>query len=295
MITILDGGLGLELARRGTGSHTGLWSAKALLEAPDSVVEVHKDYITAGARIITTNSYSTIPSYLGTSDLAARYVELTQLAGELARRAVQESGEKVLIAGSLPPLSVSYRPDLVPDATESTPVYEAMVLALRDHVDMFLCETMSTGEEALNAVKQASQHGGGKPIMVSWTLNEEAGKGLRNGESIADAFGMLKDYDIESFLFNCTSPEAILAAIKEMRNLTDKPIGGYPNRFTIVDPNWTLDNGTPVGGRPDIDIDYYVSMAHKFEEAGASIIGGCCGVGPEFISALSESVNQASA
>ncbi|MEM7019571.1 MAG: homocysteine S-methyltransferase family protein [Pseudomonadota bacterium] len=292
MITILDGGMGGELQRR-TGSATGLWSAQALLEAPDLVVEIHKEYIEAGARIITTNTYSTVPSYLGKSDLAARYVELTTLAGELAQRAVRESGEQVLIAGSIPPLSESYRPDLVPEEMEAAPIYEAMMKALRNNVDMYLCETMSTGEEALHAVRQVSQYGGDKPILVSWTLNEQPGQGLRNGEPIADAFDMLSEYEIESFLFNCTSPEAILEGIKEMRGLTDKKLGGYPNRLNAVDPNWTLDNEYHTGLRTDIDVDFYVDMAHQFEQAGASIIGGCCGIGPKYIAALSQSIERA--
>ena len=287
MITILDGGMGGELSKRGTGAATGLWSAQALLDAPESVVEVHKDYIAAGARIITTNSYSTIPDYLGKSDLADRYVELTELAGVLARSAVMETDDTVLVAGSLPPLSESYRPDLVPNSSTSEPVYTSMVKALRDNVDLFLCETMSSGAEAVHAVSQAAIHGSGKPVMVAWTLGENPGSGLRSGESVAEAFTLLQEFDIAAYLFNCTHPEAILEGLKELAQLTDKPIGGYPNRLNSVSPEWTLDNEIQTGLRSDINVEFYLQYAHKFEAAGASIIGGCCGIGPEYIKALS--------
>jgi|TARA_B100001964_G_scaffold226852_1_gene276132 S-methylmethionine-dependent homocysteine/selenocysteine methylase len=280
--------MGSELARRGAGSATGLWSAKALLDAPDMVVQVHRDYIAAGAKVITTNSYSTVPSYLEKEGLADRYEELTHLAGELARRAVKESGEDVRVAGSLPPLSESYRPDLIPDAAESLPVYAGMVGAMRDNVDLFLCETMSSGAEAAHAVSQASAHGLGKPVMVSWTLNEEPGNGLRSGDSVADAFAKLQDFELAAYLFNCTHAEAILAALRELKAITDKPIGGYPNRLNTVDPQWTLDNNIQIGMRDDINVEYYLTMAERFAESGASIIGGCCGIGPDYIAALSE-------
>ena len=287
MITLLDGGMGMELIKRGVAEVTGFWSAQALLEAPDTVVEVHKDYIAAGARIITTNSYSTIPSYLEKGELADRFVELTQLAGELARRAVNESGDpSVRVAGSIPPLSESYRPDLVPAKDEAQPVYEHMVKALAANADLFLCETMSSADEAVNAVSQAVMYGDNKPVMVSWTLKESPGAGLRSGESITEAFSKLGEYPVEGFLFNCTQPEAIVVALNELRPLTTKPIGGYPNRFNALQQDWTLDNDVSIGFRADLDVDSFVETAIRFQESGADIIGGCCGIGPEYIAAL---------
>ena len=84
MVTILDGGMGGELIRREVTPRNELWSAQALLDAPDTVLAVHKDYIAAGAERIITNSYSTIPSYLGKMGLEDRFEELTGLAKSLA-------------------------------------------------------------------------------------------------------------------------------------------------------------------------------------------------------------------
>jgi S-methylmethionine-dependent homocysteine/selenocysteine methylase len=291
--------MGRELSRRGVHDNTGLWSAQALLDAPDIVLQVHKDFIAAGAKIITSNSYSTIPSYLGKSDLAQSYVELTRLAGRLARQAVQEARKEevnkekahkveVQVAGSLPPLSESFRPDLVPSGRDVATIYESMVKALEPNVDLFLCETMSSGAEALHAATAAKKYGNGKPVYVAWTLDERPGKGLRSGESIAQALALIEPIEIDAYLFNCTSPEAILQALKELAALTDKPIGGYPNRFNKVDPQWTLDNDVKTSLRADIDIAFFVQMAQQYEAAGATIIGGCCGVGPEYIEALAQ-------
>ena len=126
MITILDGGMGGEIQKHLDGANHGLWSAKALVEAPDLVRSVHQAYVDAGARMIITNTYSTIPSYMDKEGLADQYLNYCKLAGEIARE-VANGPEEVLVAGGLPPLSESYRPDLVPPADEAVPIYEEMV------------------------------------------------------------------------------------------------------------------------------------------------------------------------
>jgi S-methylmethionine-dependent homocysteine/selenocysteine methylase len=125
-------------------------------------------------------------------------------------------------------------------------------------------------------------------VYVAWTLNEQPGTGLRSGESVAQALALIEPLNVDAYLFNCTHPEAILQALRELATLTDKPIGGYPNRFNKVDPNWTLDSDIKIGMRSDIDIEVFVQIAKQFEAAGATIIGGCCGIGPEYIAALAQ-------
>jgi hypothetical protein len=135
--------MGAELIKRGLTPRTGLWSARALLDEPEGVVQVHAEYIEAGASVITTNSYSTIPSYLAKADMAESYQELTVVAAKLARRAADAAAIPVRVAGCLPPLDESYRHDLVP---EDEPVTSGVSRArhgfdalcgsvpLRDHV-----------------------------------------------------------------------------------------------------------------------------------------------------------------
>ena len=293
MITILDGGMGGEIQRWLPKAAHGLWSATALIESPELVIQIHREFIDAGADIITTNTYSTIPSYLAKANIAERSVELTALAAGLARRAADEGDRSIRVAGSLPPLSESYRADMVPLSSEASPIYRQMVEAMAESVDFFLCETMSSAEEAHCAAVQALAHGGGKPVYVSWSLDEQPGAGLRSHESVTTAHRRLTGLDIAGHLFNCTHPEAIQAALKELGSVTESPMGGYPNRMNAVAPGWTLDNEIETGIRSELSIERYVEAMLGCVEAGASILGGCCGIGPEYIRALSHHLKAA--
>ena len=282
-LIVLDGGLGGELIRRGWPSG-GLWSAKALVEQPEIIRNVHDDYINAGARVIITNTYSTIPSYLDKSGMGDSYLELTEKAGRIARAAADESEFEVKVAASIPPLSESYRPDLVPEDNVARPIYEAMADCLAPFADVYLCETMSSIQESKNAVTAIRSVNQVIPIWVAWTLNDEPGAGLRSGESISEAVAALSEDGIEAFLFNCTDPKAISHGIKELSTLTDEAYGAYPNKFYVPD-GWTLDNEIATEPR-ELTPEDFRSFADRWRQDGASIIGGCCGLGPEYIAAL---------
>jgi S-methylmethionine-dependent homocysteine/selenocysteine methylase len=288
-ITIMDGGMGGELLRRSTTAPTGLWSAQALIDSPETVALTHRAYIDAGSRFITSNSYSSIPSYLSKAGLEERYQELTALAGELARSAAEAGSESVRVAGGLPPLSESYRADLAIADEEARPIYRAMARALEPNVDLFLCETMSCIRESRTAAEAAREAGAarGLPVYVSWTLDEEPGAGLRSGESIADAVAALRDLEIDGFLFNCTHPAAIERGLEILADCTDRPRGGYPNRFEVPQ-GWTLDNDISVEIRAGFGTAAFVEAARRCVERGATLFGGCCGIGPEDIAALAE-------
>lgn len=281
-LTILDGGMGGELIARGQSKKNGLWSAEALLAAPETVAAVHRDYVKAGASVIITNSYSTIPSYLAKGGMEDRYIELTQLAGEIARGVADEFDGRVRVAGSLPPLDESYRFDLAPPDEEARPVYESIVDALSPYVDLFVCETMACAREGRNAALAAA--GSGKPFWVSWSLHEQPGQGLRSGETIEQAHAAVVDLAPDAYLFNCSTPEAISAAIAGLREVTDRPVGVYPNLLHIP-TDWTLDNDVKAGHR-ELTVEGYVEFAQRWRREGVSIIGGCCGIGPRYIEAL---------
>ena len=283
-LTILDGGMGGELIRRGWPSG-GLWSAKALLENPEVVRAVHQDYVSAGAQVIITNSYSTVPSYLAKEDMQSRYVELTEIAARLAREVADAAPAEVRVAGCLPPLSESYRPDLVPGDDESRPIYSEIIKALSSEVDLYLCETMSSVREAVNAASSVRETDPDKPLWIALTLADEPGGGLRSGENMDQVVSALEPYDVDAFLFNCTDPTSISVALEELVPLTNKPTGAYPNRFHVP-PGWTLDNEIAVEPT-EMTVEDYLGFVDTWRRSGATIIGGCCGVGPEFIAALS--------
>ena len=125
--TLLDGGMGKLLRARGAPFRQPEWSALALMEGPDGlehVVAAHREFIDAGADLITTNNYAVVPFHLGLDRFLERGVELCALAGRLAREAADMAQRPVRVAGSLPPLFGSYEPDdfdadTAPDHLES--------------------------------------------------------------------------------------------------------------------------------------------------------------------------------
>ena len=255
------------------------------MEKPEVVRAVHEDYVKAGARVIITNSYSTVPSYLAKENMQSRYVELTTIAARLAREVADADATGVQVAGCLPPLSESYRPDLVPDDETSRPIYAEIVKALSANVDLYIAETMSSVREAVNAASTARQTDPDKPLWVALTLADQPGGGLRSGETMQQVVAGLEPYNVDAFLFNCTDPGAISVALEQLAPLTDKPTGAYPNRFHVP-PGWTLDN--EIKTEPtEMTVEEYLDFVATWRRSGATIIGGCCGVGPEFIAALS--------
>ena len=126
-----------------------------------------------------------------------------------------------------------------------------------------------------------------KELWIAWTLHETPGKGLRSGESIAAAVQAVEQFEADAYLFNCTSPQAISSGLQELTKLTDKATGAYPNRLVIPE-GWTLDNEVASGMR-ELTPEEFVQLAQHWQTLGAQIIGGCCGVGPELIHALSNS------
>ena len=283
---VMDGSMGNELLARRSDLVTGLWSAQYLIDAPELVKEIHLDYINAGADLIITNTYSTIPSYLSKQKAEDKMSELIHLAGKLAREAVKDSKKKVTVAGSLPPLEESYRPDLVIDKEEAVPIYETLIKELTPYVDIFICETMSSIKEMQHVIQALQNLDNVKPVWISWSLKEDKKNQLRSGESINEAFNASASIKPEAYLFNCTDPFAITEGLKELKELTQKPIGGYPNVFNVPD-GWTLDNDVQVSVR-DLSVEKFLEFAEEWRNLGATIIGGCCGIGPKFIKAVAD-------
>jgi S-methylmethionine-dependent homocysteine/selenocysteine methylase len=290
---LLDGGMGRELRNRGVPILDTIWSANALLVAKDTVLQVHKDYIAAGADIITTNTYGIIRSELKKEGIEDKFVELNRLAGKLAITASRSSEEGVAVAASLPPLRGSYRPDLVGKFDELVPLYREQAEILEPYCDLFICETMSSGEEARAAATAAAEFG--RPVWVSFTLLEDKSGKLRSGESIAEAAAKLKDLPVSGILANCTAPESIDAAMPELAKL-GKVAGGYANTFQEVPKDWVMDGKKPTDGllklRGDLDPEHYAVHAKAWLAAGAQVIGGCCGTGPAHIARLKQLIES---
>lgn len=286
----MDGGMGQELRRRGIKGSNILWSAYALVTAPQCVVQIHRDYINAGAQIITTNTYSTIRRRLDDAAIGSSFEKLNVAAGELAMAARDECHSDVLIAGSLPPLQGSYRPDLVEEFDIIEPFYREQAEILAPYIDFFLCETMSSSMEAKAAASGAASTG--KPVWVSWTLKDGGSNLLRSGETISEAHAELKDIPVSGFLVNCSSPESITQAMDDLGALSEFPVGGYANAFAGIPKNWSLTTDASMPGvRDDLTPQVYAEHAQRWITRGARIVGGCCEVGPEHIAHLHQSIH----
>lgn len=287
---LLDGGMGRELRFRGIDVMTSIWSARALLEAPQVVREVHRDFMAAGADIITINSYGIVKSNLAWAGIEDRFKEMNLLACSLAQEARDASDRAVLIAGSLPPLAGSYRPDRVGSFEEIEPLYREQADVLAPHVDLLLCETMSSIDEGRAAAAAATRTG--KPVWVCWTLHEDRSGRLRSGEDIDEAVRSLSDLPVSGALANCCAPESITRAMPQLKKTGMKYIGGYANTFQPIPEDWDLTGNKQTDGflglRADLDPESYAAHVNDWLKAGATLVGGCCGTRPAHIAKLKE-------
>jgi S-methylmethionine-dependent homocysteine/selenocysteine methylase len=286
--TILDGGMGRQLARNGAPFRQPEWSALALMEAPHTVLEAHRQFIAAGAGVVTTNSYAVVPFHIGEERFAADGARLAALAGRLARQAADEAHRTGRVAGSLPPLFGSYRPDLF-DPVRAPLLLGVLVEALRPHVDLWLAETQGAIAEARAAVDAVAGTAG--PVWVSFTLEDDAVDTvprLRSGETVAEAAQAMREAGVAALLFNCSRPEAMGAAVDvAVAGLagTDIPVGVYANAFPPRTAQAQANAGLSVL-RDDLGVEAYRACAADWHRRGARILGGCCGIGPEHIARI---------
>ncbi|MDB5994549.1 MAG: putative homocysteine S-methyltransferase [Pseudomonas sp.] len=288
-LRLLDGGMGRELQRIGAPFRQPEWSALALIEAPEYVLQAHQAFVAAGARIITTNSYAVVPFHIGDERFAEQGRTLADRAGRLARQAASESIEPVTVAGSLPPALGSYRPDLF-DHQRSVAIHRELIAGLQLHVDVWLAETQSSIAEVRAVVEALDDEP--KPLWLSFTLLDEVNEPprLRSTEAVADAVRVAAELGATVVLFNCSQPEVMAAALAEAREVIvglgqSIELGVYANAFPPVSTEAKA-NDTLLEIRRDLGPEAYLHWSRSWVAAGASIVGGCCGIGPEHIAQL---------
>lgn len=295
-VTILDGGMGRELERSGAPFRQPEWSALALIESPDHVGMAHAAFARNGAEVVTTNSYAVVPFHIGQERFDAEGLRLADLAGQLARRVADDFGIKV--AGSLPPVLGSYRPDLF-KVEEARPILEILIEGLSPHADIWLAETQSSLAEVTLVRDLLADDP--RPLWLSFTLDDHDAKAvlsgaakpvLRSGEPVADAARHAVKLGSKALLFNCSQPEVMEAAVREARAaLGDAAIdiGVYANAFAS-EADDAAANETLHGIRADLTPPLYLGWARRWVDAGATMVGGCCGISPEHIGELSKAL-----
>ncbi len=283
MITILDGGMGQELIARSDVPPTPLWSTDVMRANPSLVGDVHRDFFAAGAQIATTNTYAIHRDRLVRAGVEDQFEALYDIALTQAEaaRAAHGSGQ---IAGAIGPLGASYRTDVAPEHRSAVALYAEVAGILAPRVDLLLVETIASIAQLNAALEACLPHG--LPVWLAFTVDDNNGTRLRSGEPLADA--LRATTGAAALLANCSAPEAMPAALDVLAS-AGLPFGAYANGFAQITADFLKDAPTvsALTSRRDMGPDIYADHAAAWAGRGATIIGGCCEVGPEHIAVMS--------
>ncbi len=272
---MLDGATGTELERRGAPCALPLWSTGGLLSSPDLVREIHADYARAGCDLLTAATFRTQGRVLAQVGLGGRAASLTTLAVRLAR----EAGPDRTVLGSAPPLEDCYHPERVPadDALAREHEEHAGHLATAG-ADGILAETHNTAREARAAARAAGAVG--LPVWVSFVCD---GSGrLLSGEPLEAGLEAVAGEAPLGVGVNCLPADAVDACLPVLE------ASGLP--FLVSANLGAPVEGAPSGRSDPLGPDELAARARGWIEAGAEIVGGCCGTRPEHLAALARLV-----
>lgn len=287
-VVILDGGTGTELERRGVAMSPEAWCGPATIENTDMLEQVHRDYIAAGAEIVTANTYASSRLMLEPAGFGDRVAEINRIAVETAQRARDTSGKDVLVAGSLShmaplvPGSSAHDPDRLPSEAAMADAFAELAGILRDAgCDLILLELMYDPVRIPLAFRAAA--GAGLPM---W-----AGFGARSGDGgevlsfdqtrdipFAGIAPLVKGFDFAAAGVMHSASNVTAGALAILREHYAGPLTAYPDSGYFRMPHWQFDEIIP----PAEFADY----ARGWVKQGAQVIGGCCGLSPAHIKAV---------
>lgn len=277
-VLLLDGATGSELHRRGIATPVPLWSTAALLTAPDAVLQLHREYVAAGAEVVTAATFRTKRRTLASAGRRESARDLTRLAVELARRAAPR-----FVAGSIAPLEDCYEPRLVPSDPECEAEHAELARDLAEAgVDLLLVETMNTIREARSAALAAKATG--LPVVVSFVCGSD--DRLLSGETVTAAATSLLQVGVDALAINCTPTPTLTRPLAELLTTVAGrlPCGAYGNiGHTDAIHGFTCTE--------ELDADGYATRALGWVEQGARFVGGCCGTTPAHIARLRQALD----
>jgi S-methylmethionine-dependent homocysteine/selenocysteine methylase/SAM-dependent methyltransferase len=286
---ILDGGTSTELERMRSRdfqvSDTSLWGTWGLYHAPYDVLEVHKNYVSAGADIITTNTWGIVNapdmevrSSIGGGSTPTHWMDIARLGVRLARQAVAEGDKEGETA-----VAFSLNGDV--ESQERQRTLELLTRVFEDdQPDLILMETLSLirDEITFSAVEMMLETG--IPVWLSFRRCRHGVCGVYGqhwGGPEGDLFGRaarrFEKIGVGALMINCLPIDHVPGMLPWLRDFTDLPLGVYPNLGHYMDPGWQVDES--------IGPEDYAELALRWREEGAQIIGGCCGVNPGHIAA----------
>ena len=288
---ILDGGMGQELLARGMKPNSTLWSANAILDENyhQLVLDIHVDYIKAGAEVIVTTTFATRQKRLKENNLLNKFEYLNQKAGEIAQKA-KKKFPHIYIAGGIPPQNLTYEADNR-NEDEIIENFNSQGKVLNEYVDFFYFDVWCSIKEVkcgIEAIKEFK-----KPYLVGLHISE--GTTLPSGESIKEIKDII-DENALGVILACVSPENFEKNLYELKSL-NIPFGFKLNGFvtTKLNESYTSifigNKSNPneiLGKREDLTPTRIKEIAKTFKDAGATIIGGCCETSPSHIEAMAK-------
>ena len=300
---VVDGAMATELEKHGVDTDSDLWSAKALIENPEAIMAVHESYFQNGADVATTNTYQANVSKfmeLGFSEsesenLIVKAVELAKKArsnyfDSLPKDVRQKRAPHPLVAGSVGPYGAyladgsEYTGDYNLSKAEYQEFhYSRMQLLDRAGVDLFAFETQPNFDEANALVDLLMDKFPEQHAWLTFSVKDDAT--LCDGTSLSEAVKYFNGVDqISAIGVNCTTLENIHEVVRNVNQVTDKPIIVYPNNGDIYDPVTKTWQANP-------QADTFSDLVPEWLEAGAKLIGGCCRTTPEDIKEISNYIN----
>tara|TARA_X000001036_G_scaffold141350_1_gene134199 strand:+ start:2285 stop:3151 length:867 start_codon:yes stop_codon:yes gene_type:complete len=280
-IFLLDGATGSELDRAGVDVGMPLWSAHAILEAPEILKQVHISYLEAGAQAISTNTFRTHERSLAKAGMGHRAEELTTKAVEIAQSARDEVNTDALVFGSVAPLEDCYTPKLAPLSDVCEQEHGQIIHHLVNAgVDLVLIETIGSAHEAVAAAKVAK----GEWAMSLCMQTDVLGTFL-DGTPLTN---VIHAFEHARFIgTNCYPATKLVQQVKHLRSIA-------PNQMAIA-AYGNVGHADDEGGwinTDAIDPNIFAEYAMDWVQAGASIVGGCCGTTPKTIAAIQNHVKK---
>ena len=293
-LRILDGGMGQELHSRGLVSKGTLWSTSAILDEKyhDLIIDIHLDYIEAGAEIITTTNFSSRRIRMEQNKVNDLFEYANQKACELALKAKEKAKKEIFIAGSIPAQFDTYKKD-----TRANEIihqnFNDQISCMKDFVDFFYLDVISSGREIAIASEIIDKLN--KPILVGIHLLKN-GK-LPSDETISDVIKKYKSSNWIGIVASCVSIEIAENSINELK-IQNLPFGYKVNLWGNDEPSPMRKINTAkfdedavnlntIMGRREVSEDLFKELGKKFINNGATILGGCCETNPKHIAALS--------
>jgi homocysteine S-methyltransferase len=284
---VLDGGVATELGGAvpdRLALDEAAWGLRTLIDAPESVLRVHRAYVAAGCDVVTTNTWGLASALAregsGTWDAEGEpvhWLDVARRALRLARGAAVEAGRERECA-----VAFSLNGDV--DSPHGRETIQLLSRLFADEPpDVLLLETLSLVRPSLFETVEALL-ATGLPVWLSFRRCRHGLCGVYGqhwGGPEGDAFGRaamrLEQMGVGALLVNCIPPDHVAGMVSYLRDFTDLPLGVYPNLGYLTSQGWRFDQG--------VDGGEYARMALAWREEGAQIVGGCCGVGPAHIEA----------